>query len=39
MITNIIIIWDSEGIKEKGLEDHNPLHNPIHWSTFTIRLG
>ena len=31
-ITNIIItiILDSEDIKEKYLEDYNPLHNPIH---------
>ena len=26
----IIIIWDSGDIKEKCLEDYNPLHNPIH---------
>ena len=32
MITNImiVIIWDSEDIKEKCLEDRNPLHKPIH---------
>ena len=26
----ILIIWDSEDIKEKCLEDNNTLYNPIH---------
>ena len=29
-ITNITI-WDSEDIKEKTLEGHNQLHNPINY--------